>query len=82
MFAQERTPLEEFVDGFPIELESRTRKASYKELFRGGDISAYFNVRLSEFIDTVVLPALQPQMLLGSCTPSYPGRCAVTERRS
>jgi hypothetical protein len=82
MFAQERTPLEEFVDGFPIELESLTRKASYEELFRGGDISAYFNVRTSEFMDTAVLPARQPQMLLGSCTPSYPGRCAVTERRS
>jgi hypothetical protein len=78
MFAQERTPLEEFVDGFPIELDSRTRKASYEELFRGGDISAYFNVRTSEFMDTAVLPARQPQMLLGSCTPSYPGRCAVT----
>ena len=78
MFAQERTPLEEFVDGFPIELESRTRKASYEELFRGGDISAYFNVRTSEFMDTAVLPARQPQMLLGSCTASYPGRCAVT----
>jgi len=39
-------------------------------------------VRTSEFMDTTVLPARQPQMLLGSCTPSYPGRCAVTERRS
>jgi hypothetical protein len=73
---EKRPPLEEFVDRFPIELESRTRKSSYEELFRGGDISVYC-VRTSEFMDTAVLPARQPQILLASF-PSNTGRCAVT----
>lgn len=64
--AQERTHLEKFIDGFPIELERETRSTSYEELFRGGDVSAYFNVRASEFMDTAVLPSRQPVMPLGS----------------
>ncbi len=64
--AQERTPLDKFVDGFPIELEKATRDADYNELFRGGDPSAYFNVRASEFMNTAILPSRQPVMALGS----------------
>lgn len=64
--AQERTPLEEFIDGFPMELEEQTRTASYEELFKGGDVSAYFNVHASEFMNTAMLPSRQPTMALGS----------------
>lgn len=63
--AQDRTPLEVFIDGFPMELEKRTREASYEELFKGGDVSAYFNVNTAEFMNTAVLPARQPVMPLG-----------------
>uniref|UniRef100_UPI003D123DE6 serine hydrolase n=1 Tax=Roseibium sp. TaxID=1936156 RepID=UPI003D123DE6 len=55
--AQERTPLDQFVDGFPLALEKETRTADYNELFRGGDPSAYFNMRVSEFLPTAVLPS-------------------------
>lgn len=63
--AETKTPIIEFKDGFPIELEKKTREANYGELFLGGDISAYFNVRASEFIPTSVLPSRQPVMALG-----------------
>ena len=63
--AQERTPLEKFIDGFPMELEKQTRAASYDELFKGGDVSAYFNVRVAEFMNTAVLPSRQPVLPLG-----------------
>ncbi|GAA5191896.1 serine hydrolase domain-containing protein [Ferrimonas gelatinilytica] len=63
--AQDRTPLEEFVNGFPMELEKKTRETSYGELFRGGDISAYFSSRVAEFMNTAVLPSRQPVMPLG-----------------
>ena len=56
-----------------MELESRTLKASYEELFCGGDISANDNVRTYEFMDPAVLPSHQPQMLLGSCPPPTRG---------
>lgn len=62
----ERTPLDEFVNGFPIELEKQTRAADYNTLFVGGDISAYFNMRVSEFLPTAILPSRQPMMPLGS----------------
>lgn len=62
---QDSTPLDEFVDGFPMELEKATRLADYNELFRGGDPSAYFCVRVSEFLPTAILPARQPVMPLG-----------------
>ncbi len=55
--AQERTPLDQFVDGFPLALEKETRTADYNELFRGGDPSAYFNMRVSEFLPTAILPS-------------------------
>ena len=64
--AEERTPLDAFVDGFPMELEKATRDADYNELFRGGDPSAYFNVHASEFMNTTILPSRQPVMPLGS----------------
>ncbi|WP_427981190.1 serine hydrolase domain-containing protein [Agarivorans sp.] len=63
--AQDKTPLIEFKNGFPIELEKATREANYGELFLGGDISAYFNMRASEFLPTAVLPARQAMMPLG-----------------
>ena len=64
--AQESTPLIEFKDGFPMELEKETRDAGYNELFSGGDVSAYFNVRVSEFLPTAILPSRQGIMPLGS----------------
>ena len=64
--ANEPTPLIEFKDGFPMELERETRDAGYNELFAGGDVSAYFNVRVSEFLPTAILPSRQGVMPLGS----------------
>lgn len=64
--AAEPTPLIEFKDGFPMELEKETRAANYNELFRGGDPSAYFNMRVSEFLPTAILPSRQGAMPLGS----------------
>ena len=61
-----RTTLDKFVDGFPMALEKETRAADYNELFRGGDPSAYFNMRVSEFLPTAVLPSRQPVMPLGT----------------
>ncbi|MCV0378960.1 serine hydrolase [Nitratireductor sp.] len=49
-----------------MELEEKTRLADYNELFRGGDPSAYFNVRVSEFLPTAILPSRQGVMLLGN----------------
>ncbi|GAB3104333.1 serine hydrolase [Aestuariicella hydrocarbonica] len=63
--AQEPTPLIEFVDGFPMKLEEETRKAGYNELFSGGDVSAYFNARVSEFLPTAIIPSRQGVMPLG-----------------
>ncbi len=63
--ADEPTPLDAFVDGFPMALEKKTRQADYSELFSGGDVSAYFNMRASEFMPTAILPAHQPVMPLG-----------------
>ncbi|MBW4936016.1 serine hydrolase domain-containing protein [Marinobacter sp. F4206] len=63
---QERTLLEEFQNGFPSKLENQTRAAGYMGLFAGGDVSAYFNMRASEFMNTAVLPSRQPVMPLGS----------------
>lgn len=60
-----RTPLERFLDGFPIELAKRAVKANYEELFAGGDVSAYVNLRAAEYLRTAVLPASQPMMPLG-----------------
>lgn len=77
VWAQERTSLDTFVDGFPMELELETRNADYNELFRGGDPSAYFNVRASEFMNTAILPARQPAMEFGSRPMPEVGQVAV-----
>lgn len=63
-----RTPLEAFVDGFPLELSVRTREASLPVLLSGGDEAAYFNMRASEFLPTAILPVQQPPMMLGENT--------------
>jgi len=60
-----RTPLENFVDGFPIDLAKQALSTNLAELFRGGDISAYINVRAAEYLPTAVLPVRQPMMPLG-----------------
>jgi len=60
-----RTPLENYLDGFPMELAKRAVTASYGELFMGGDVSAYLNLRLAEYMRTAVLPMRQPVMPLG-----------------
>lgn len=61
----QRTLLENFVDGFPIDLAKRAVTANYGELFMGGDISAYVNLRAAEYLRTAVLPVRQPMMPLG-----------------
>lgn len=61
---QERTPLEDFRDGFPIELSMRARKADLPTLLSGADEAAYFNVRASEFLPTAIVPVRQPIMVL------------------
>lgn len=63
--APKRTPLENYLDGFPMELAKRAVTASYGELFMGGDVSAYLNVRLAEYMRTAVIPMRQPMMPLG-----------------
>ena len=73
LLGREETLLEVVVDGFPIGLESRIRKASYKELFRGGDILANLNVRTSEFMDTALLPARSSRKCSWA-TPPPPNR--------
>ncbi len=60
-----RTPLENFLDGFPMELAKQALSTNLAELFRGGDISAYVNVRASEYLPTAILPVRQPMMPLG-----------------
>lgn len=60
-----RTPLEDFLGGFPLELAKSAVKAEYAELFAGGDISAYVNVRAAEYLRTAILPVGRPTMPLG-----------------
>ena len=64
--AQERTPLESYVDGFPMQLESQVRDARLADLLQGGDVSAYWVARTAEFLPTAILPARQPLMPLGN----------------
>lgn len=63
--AQERTPIEEFVDGFPIDLAERTKSASLLTWLAGGDESVYWNMRTAEIVPTAVLPRRLPTMPLG-----------------
>ncbi|WP_428618052.1 serine hydrolase domain-containing protein [Shewanella sp.] len=62
--ATEPTPLDRFINGFPMQLEKETRNADYNELFSGGDASTYFNMRVSEFLPTAILPSRQGVMAL------------------
>ncbi len=62
---QERTPLEEFREGFPTELSVSAREADLPNLLSGGDEAAYFNARASEFLPTAILPVRQPVKMMG-----------------
>ncbi|MGE5190625.1 MAG: serine hydrolase domain-containing protein, partial [Gemmatimonadota bacterium] len=46
-------------------LAKQAISTSFAELFRGGDVSAYINVRAAEYLPTAVLPVRQPVMPLG-----------------
>ena len=61
---QERTPIEEFADGFPMELGQKARTAALSELLSGGDEAVYFAARASEFFPTAVLPVRQEVRVL------------------
>lgn len=60
-----RSPLENFINGYPINLAKQALSTSFAELFAGRDVSAYINVRASEYLPTAVLPVRQPVMPLG-----------------
>lgn len=62
--AQERTPIEEFVNGFPLELAESAHAADLPKLLAGGDEAVYFASRASEFFPTAILPVRQPVMKL------------------
>ena len=62
---QDRTPLEEFIEGFPIELSNRTMDADLPVWLSGGDESVYFAMRTSEILQTAVLPQRTPTRELG-----------------
>ena len=55
-YAEERTPIEEFRDGFPLELSVRAHAADLATINAGGDEQVYFARRASEFLRTRVLP--------------------------
>ena len=61
-----RSPLEDFVDGVPLDLAQRTLQSSLPQLLGGGDEAAYFNMRASEVLPTAVLAVRQPVMPFGS----------------
>lgn len=63
--AQDRTPIEDFIDGFPIELAERTKSASLLTWLAGGDESVYWNMRTSEIVPTAILPRRLPTMQFG-----------------
>ncbi|GAA5194993.1 serine hydrolase domain-containing protein [Ferrimonas gelatinilytica] len=65
VLAAERTPLEEFVEGFPIELAERTIAASLPVWMAGGDESHYWSMRTSEVLPTAIVPRRIPTMALG-----------------
>lgn len=58
--AQERTPIEEFREGFPLDLSVRALDADLATILSGGDVSVYFARRAGEFLRTRVLPVRQP----------------------
>ncbi|GEM78537.1 serine hydrolase domain-containing protein [Vibrio superstes] len=52
----QRTPLEEFINGFPLELSQRTMHAKLPVLFAGGDESHYWSMRTAEILPTAIIP--------------------------
>jgi CubicO group peptidase (beta-lactamase class C family) len=58
-FAQQRTPIEEFVDGFPPNLAKQAHAADLPDLLAGGDEAVYFAARASEFLPTAIVPVRQ-----------------------
>jgi len=60
--AEERTPIEKFANGFPLELAKRAHAADLPKLLAGGDEAVYFAARASEFFPTAILPVRQPVM--------------------
>lgn len=62
----DRTPFENFIDGFPLDLARRTLSTDLAELFTGLDVSAYMNMRTAGYLPTAVPPVRQPTTLLGS----------------
>ena len=62
LFAQERTPMEEFVNGFPEELAKKTLNVDLSVLLSGGDEAVYFSRRTSEILPTAILPVRQAEM--------------------
>lgn len=59
-FAQNRTPIEKFIDGFPVELAKRARSVDLLKLLAGGDEAVYFSARAAEFLSTAIVPVRQP----------------------
>ncbi len=60
----ERTPIEEFVDGFPAELAERTIAGSLPQWMAGGDEALYWSMRTSEILPTAIIPRRVPTMPL------------------
>ncbi len=63
--AQDRTDIEEFLEGFPIELAERTVSGSLLTWLSGGDESVYWGLRTAEIVPTALIPRRQPTMPLG-----------------
>ncbi len=63
--AGDKTPLEEFIRGFPIELSEEAMSADLPAWFAGGDVSHYVSMRMSELLPTAVVPRRVPIMPLG-----------------
>lgn len=63
--AQDRTPIEDFADGFPLELAERTKSGSLLTWLAGGDESVYWNMRTAEIVPTAIIPRRIPTMPLG-----------------
>jgi len=61
----ERTPIEKFIEGFPLALSNQTMSASLPVWLSGGDESVYFSMRASEILKTAMLPRRVPTMPLG-----------------
>ena len=73
-----RSPLDDFVGGFPLDLAKRTLESSLPKLLGGGDEAAYFNMRASEVLPTALLSVRQPVMPLGSNPMPEVGRIEAT----